>query len=252
MPVLSERRGHSGRILLIRLDRDAKRNAMDREMTLALDAALNTLDDDDTLWAGVLTGNGRAFSAGSDLSDPDRNHTERGGPYGLIRRQRRKPLIAAVDGLAYGGGFEMVLACDLVVASKRASFALPEVKRGLLALYGGVFRGARALPLNLARELVLTGEPIDAERATALGLVNRLCENGAALDAALELAERICANSPVAVRESLRVINQSIDASDALAWQLSAEAAAAVRASDDSREGIAAFLDKRPPRWSGR
>jgi enoyl-CoA hydratase/carnithine racemase len=238
-------------VLVIRLDRDDKRNAMDRAMTLALDAAMNRLEDDADLWAGVLAGNGRAFSAGSDLADPDRNHTERGGPYGLIRRERRKPLIAAVDGLAYGGGFEMVLACDMVVASRRASFALPEVKRGLLALYGGVFRGARALPLNLAREMVLTGDPIDAERAHALGLVNHLCADGAALDAALALAERVCANSPVAVRESLRVINQSIDTADALAWQLSAEAAAAVRASDDSREGINAFLEKRPPRWRG-
>jgi enoyl-CoA hydratase/carnithine racemase len=249
MPVLTESRG---RVLLIRLDRDAKLNAMDHAMTLALDAAMNQLEDDDAHWVGVLSGNGRAFSAGSDLADPDRNHTERGGPYGLIRRERRKPLIAAVDGLAFGGGFEMVLACDMVVASHRARFALPEVKRGLLALYGGVFRGARALPLNLAREMVLTGEPIDAKRAHALGLINRLCADGAAVDTALALANAICANSPVAVRESLRVVNQSIDASEELAWQLSGEAAAAVRASDDSREGIAAFLEKRAPRWRGR
>jgi enoyl-CoA hydratase/carnithine racemase len=248
MPVVTERRG---RVLLIRLDRDAKLNAMDHEMTLGLDTAMNRLEDEAEWWVGVLTGNGRAFSAGSDLADPDRNHTERGGPYGLIRRPRRKPLIAAVDGLAYGGGFEMVLACDLVVASRRARFALPEVKRGLLALYGGVFRSARALPLNLAREMVLTGEPIEAERAHALGLVNRLCDDGSALAEALALAEAICANSPVAVRESLRVINQTIDAGDALAWQLSAEAAAQVRASEDSREGIAAFLEKRAPNWHG-
>jgi enoyl-CoA hydratase/carnithine racemase len=246
MPVLTERRG---RVLLIRLDRDAKLNAMDHEMTLGLDAAMNLLEDDADAWAGVLTGNGRAFSAGSDLADPDRNSTERGGPYGLIRRDRKKPLIAAVNGLAFGGGFEMVLACDLVVASRQARFALPEVKRGLLALYGGVFRGARALPLNLAREMVLTGEAIDAERAFALGLVNRLCEPDAVLDTALALAQAICANSPVAVRESLQVINRSIEASDALAWQLSSEAATRVRASDDSREGIAAFLQKREPNW---
>ena len=249
MPVDTEVRG---RVLLIRLDRDAKLNAMDQAMTLGLDAAMNRLEDDDALWAGVLAGNGRAFSAGSDLADPDRNSTARGGPYGLIRRQRRKPLIAAVDGIAYGGGFEMVLACDLVVASRRARFALPEVKRGLLALYGGVFRGARALPLNLARELVLTGEPITAERAHALGLVNRLVEDGAALAEALALADTVCANSPVAVRESLGIVNQANEASDALAWQLSAEAAARVRASEDSREGIAAFLDKRAPVWRGR
>jgi enoyl-CoA hydratase len=249
MPVTTEARG---RVLLIALDRDAKLNAMDHAMTLGLDAAMNRLEDDDALWAGVLAGNGRAFSAGSDLADPDRNSTERGGPYGLIRRARRKPLIAAVDGLAFGGGFEMVLACDLVVASPQARFALPEVKRGLLALYGGVFRAARALPLNLAREMVLTGEPISAERAHALGLVNRLCADGEALVEALALAESICANSPVAVRESLGVLNQAIDAADALAWQLSGDAAARVRASKDSREGIAAFLDKRAPVWRGR
>ena len=249
MPVLSER---LGRVLLARLDRDAKLNAMDHAMTLGLDAAMNQLEDDAELWVGVLTGNGRAFSAGSDLADPDRNSTARGGPYGLIRRQRRKPLIAAVDGIAYGGGFEMVLACDLVVASRRARFALPEVKRGLLALYGGVFRAARALPPNLARELVMTGEPIDAPRAHALGLVNRLVEDGAALAEALALADTVCANSPVAVRESLGIVNQANEASDALAWQLSAEAAARVRASEDSREGIAAFLDKRAPVWRGR
>jgi len=249
MPVTTE---VHGRVLLVRLDRDAKLNAMDRAMTLGLDAAMNQLEDDEALWVGVLTGNGRAFSAGSDLADPDRNSTERGGPYGLIRRARRKPLIAAVDGLAYGGGFEMVLACDLVVASTRARFALPEVKRGLLALYGGVFRAARALPPNLARELVMTGEPIVAERAHALGLVNRLCAEGAAVDEALALAASICSNSPVAVRESLGVLNQAIEAADQLAWQLSGEAAARVRGSEDSREGIAAFLEKRAPLWRGR
>lgn len=249
MPVQIEVRD---RVLLIRLDRDAKLNAMDREMTLGLDAAMNRLEDDDALWVGVLTGTGRAFSAGSDLADPDRNTTERGGPYGLIRRDRRKPLIAAVNGLAYGGGFEMVLACDLVVAARSASFALPEVKRGLFALYGGVFRAARALPLNLARELALTGGPIDADRAHAFGLVNRLCDDATVVETALALAAEIGANSPVAVRESLRVINRSADLSDEAAWRLSADAAQTVRASDDSREGIAAFLDKRVPRWSGR
>ena len=249
MPVTTEVRGH---VLLVRLDRDAKLNAMDRDMTLGLDAAMNRLEDEEALWVGVLTGHGRAFSAGSDLADPDRNSTERGGPYGLIRRARRKPLIAAVNGLAFGGGFEMVLACDLVVASTRARFAVPEVKRGLLALYGGVFRAARALPPNLARELVMTGEPIGAARAHELGLVNRLCAEGAAVDEALQLAEAICANSPVAVRESLGVLNQAIEAADQLAWQLSGEAAARVRASEDSREGIAAFLDKRAPIWRGR
>ncbi|MBN8508189.1 MAG: enoyl-CoA hydratase/isomerase family protein [Burkholderiales bacterium] len=250
MPVRSEVR--DDRVLLVTLDRDEKLNAMDQAMTLGLDAAMNRLEDDDGLWLGVLTGAGRAFCAGSDLADPDRNATERGGPYGLIRRARRKPLIAAVNGLAYGGGFEIVLACDLVVAARSARFALPEVKRGLFALYGGVFRAAHALPPNVARELALTGEAVDAQRAFALGLVNRLCDDGAAVAAALELAATICANGPVAVRESLGVINGAIAAAEARAWALSAEAAATVRASADSREGIAAFLGKRPPRWTGR
>ncbi len=249
MPVTSERRG---RVLIIRLEREEKRNAMNGEMTRGLDAALDALEDDAELWVGVLTGGPRVFSAGSDMRDSAHNSTERGGPYGLIRRKRAKPLIAAVDGLAYGGGFEMVLACDLVVASTRASFALPEVKRGLFALYGGVFRAAHALPLNVARELALTGDPLSAERGERLGLVNALCEPDRAVDEALKLAERICANGPVAVRESLRVVNESLEAADARAWELSREAAEVVRKSEDTREGVAAFFEKRPPRWTGR
>jgi enoyl-CoA hydratase/carnithine racemase len=249
MPVTSERRG---RVLIVRLDRPEKRNAMNGEMTRGLDAAMNQLEDDPEIWVGVLTGATGVFSAGSDLRDGLHNSTERGGPYGVVRRRRTKPLIAAVDGLAYGGGFEMVLACDLVVASRAATFALPEVKRGLFALYGGPFRAAHALPQNVARELALTGDPLPAERAERLGLVNVLCEAGAAVDEAVRLAERICANGPVAVRETLRVINESIEAGDALAWQLTEGAAEAIRNAEDTREGVAAFFEKRPPRWSGR
>jgi len=249
MPVVRERRG---RVLIARLDRAEKRNAMNGEMTRGLDAALGELDEDPELWVGVLTGTAGVFSAGSDLRDGEHNDTERGGPYGLIRRKRAKPLIAAVDGLAFGGGFEMVLACDLVVAARNASFALPEVKRGLLALYGGIFRAAHALPLNVARELVLTGDALSAERAERLGLVNALCEPGCALDEALKLAERICSNGPIGVRASLRVLNESIDAGDALAWQLSREGGEAVRRAEDTLEGVAAFFEKRTPRWKGR
>jgi enoyl-CoA hydratase/carnithine racemase len=249
MPVTSERRG---RVLIVRLDRPEKRNAMNAEMTRGLDAAMNELEDDPELWIGVLAGASDVFSAGSDLRDGLHNSTARGGPYGVVRRERTKPLIAAVDGLAYGGGFEIVLACDLVVASRRASFALPEVKRGLFALYGGPFRAAHALPQNVARELALTGDPLRAERAERLGLVNVLCDPGRAVDEALRLAERICANGPIAVRETLRVINTSIEAGDALAWQLSEEAAEVIGKAEDTREGVAAFLEKREPRWKGR
>jgi enoyl-CoA hydratase/carnithine racemase len=249
LPVAVERRG---RVLIARLERAEKRNAMDGEMTRGLDAALSALDDEPELWVGILAGTDSVFSAGSDLRDGTHNDTQRGGAYGLIRRSRRKPLIAAVEGVAFGGGFEMVLACDLVVAGRSARFALPEVKRGLIALYGGIFRAAHALPLNIARELVLTGDALSAERAERLGLVNALCDDGGALEAALALAGRICANGPVAVRESLQVLNRSIEAGDALAWQLSAEATAAIGRAEDTREGVAAFLEKRPPRWTGR
>jgi enoyl-CoA hydratase len=249
MPVVSERRG---RALIVRLERPEKRNAMNGEMTRGLDAALGQLDDDPELWIGILTGTATVFSAGSDLRDGMNNQTERGGPYGVIRRPRTKPLIAAVDGLAYGGGFEIVLACDLVVASRQASFALPEVKRGLLALYGGIFRVAHALPLNVARELVLTGDALSAERAERLGLVNVLCEPGRVVDEALALAERICANGPIGVRQSLRVLNESIEEADARAWEITADAMRVVTEAEDTREGVAAFLEKRPPRWQGR
>ena len=249
MPVSSERRG---RILIAQLERAEKRNAMNGEMTRGLDAAMNQLEDDPALWVGILAGSNGVFSAGSDMRDSLHNSTERGGPYGVVRRKRAKPLIAAVDGLAFGGGFEIVLACDLVVASRAASFALPEVKRGLFALYGGVFRAAHALPLNIARELALTGDALSAERAERLGLVNVLCEPGRAVDEAIALAERICANGPVAVRESLRVLNESIEDGDALAWRLSSDAAEAVRKSEDTREGVAAFFEKRKPEWKGR
>jgi enoyl-CoA hydratase/carnithine racemase len=249
MPVTTERRG---RVLIARLDRPEKRNAMNAEMTRGLDAALNQLEDDAEAWVGVLTGMGGYFSAGSDLRDANNNSTERGGPYGVVRRARTKPLIAACEGLAFGGGFEMVLACDLVVASRSASFALPEVKRGVFALYGGPHRAAHALPLNVARELALTGDALGADRAERLGLVNVLCEPGRAVDEALALAARICANSPVSVRQSLRAINEALEAGDAPAWEISADAARVVRASEDTREGVAAFFEKREPRWTGK
>src|ERR1700679_2627629 len=160
--------------------REAKRNAVNRQLADELDAAFNLLEDDDGLWAGVLTGTGSVFCAGSDLTAGGDYVTERGGEYGLIRRRRDKPLIAAVEGPALGGGLELVLACDLVVAATTATFGLPEVRRGVVPTSAGLFRAPSTLPLNLASELILIGDSIDAERAHGAGLVNRLVEPGEA------------------------------------------------------------------------
>jgi enoyl-CoA hydratase len=242
----------TGRLLVVRMCREAKRNAVNRQLADELDAAFNLLEDDDGLWAGVLTGTGSVFCAGSDLTAGGDYVTERGGEYGLIRRRRRKPLIAAVEGPALGGGLELVLACDLVVASRTARFGLPEVSRGVVASCGALFRAPHALPANLARELLLTGEPIDADRAREAGLVNVVTEPGGAVPAAVALGERICANAPVAVQASLVAVNRWLAAAEEFGWQVTADAVAAIGASEDYREGIAAFLEKRPPRWTGR
>jgi enoyl-CoA hydratase len=154
------------RTLVISMHREHKRNAVDRALADAIDVALNLLDDDPDLWVGVLTGTSTVFSAGSDLACNGDYVTDRGGEYGVIRRERQKPLIAAVEGLALGGGFEIVLACDLVVASSTARFGLPEVSRGVLPTCGALFRGPTTLPLNLAREMILTGQPVSADRLT--------------------------------------------------------------------------------------
>jgi len=201
---------------------------------------------------GVLTGSPTGFSAGSDLTAGGDYVTARGGEYGLIRRRRTKPLIAAVEGPALGGGLEMVLACDLVVASSTARFGLPEVKIGVIPTCGALFRGPHALPLNLARELILTGDPIDAARAHAAGLVNVLVGPGDAVPAALALAERICANGPLAVRACLGAINELVDADDEVGWAATAAALDDIGDSDDAREGVTAFLEKRPPVWHAR
>jgi enoyl-CoA hydratase len=242
----------TGRLLVVRMCREAKRNAVNRQLADELDAAFNLLEDDDGLWAGVLTGTGSVFCAGSDLTAGGDYVTERGGEYGLIRRRRRKPLIAAVEGPALGGGLELVLACDLVVASRTARFGLPEVSRGVVASCGALFRAPHALPANLARELLLTGEPIDADRAREAGLVNVVTEPGGAVPAAVALGERICANAPVAVQASLVAVNRWLAAAEEFGWQVTADAVAAIGASEDYREGIPAFLEKRPARWTGR
>jgi enoyl-CoA hydratase/carnithine racemase len=248
--VLRRREGH---VLFVTMARAAKRNAIDRAMADALDNALNELDDDGELWVGVLTGTREVFSAGSDLTSGGDYVTARGGEYGIIRRDRRKPLIAAVEGPALGGGLEIVLACDLVVASTSATFGLPEVTIGVIPTCAGLFRAPRALPLNMAKQLILTGRPIDAQRAYEVGLVNVLAEPGtAAVEAALELADHICENAPVSVQECLAAVNRMVATDDDVGWGMTDRALAAVMESEDAREGVKAFLEKRPPVWLGR
>jgi enoyl-CoA hydratase/carnithine racemase len=247
--VQTHREGHT---LVVSMQRASKRNAVNRELADAIDAALDELDDDPDLWAGVLTGTTTVFSAGSDLTSGGDYVTTRGGEYGIIRRRRNKPLVAAVEGPALGGGLEIVLACDLVVASTSARFGLPEVTIGVVPTCAGLFRAPRALPLNVARELILTGQPIDADRAYAIGFVNRLTTPGEALPAALELCRLITANAPLSVQGCLHAINDRLADDDDRGWHLTVEAMAHLQGSHDAAEGVQAFLAKRQPHWTGR
>lgn len=245
-----------GHVAVVTIDRPEAANAVNGAVAQGLEAALDRVEEDGEIRVAVLTGTPPVFCAGADLKvmGTDRSgelSTARGGFAGVTRRERRKPLIAAVDGPAVAGGCEIVLACDLVVASSAARFGLPEVKRSLIAGAGGLLRLPRKIPLNIAMEAALTGDPISAERAAGFGLVNELCPAGTALEAAIALAERVAANAPVAVRESRRVLLGAAGREDAAAWELTRSAAAATMGSPDFREGVAAFFEKRPPRWTG-
>ena len=241
-----------GRVLIATISREAKRNALNPDITGPLDAAMNQLEDDPEIWCGILTGGKRYFSAGADLTIGPGPPTERGGLVGLITRHRTKPLIAAVEGFAVGGGLELVLCCDLVVAANNAYFGLPEVKRGLMPDFGGAFRVRNALPLNVAREMLLTGDNLPAVRAERLGFVNLLTEPGEALEGALSLAERICSNAPLAVRESMHMVNHGMLDNYEDAWERSDAAHARLVATEDVKEGLSAFFERREPRWTGR
>lgn len=241
----------AGLIWLLTLDRPDKRNAFDESLTAALDDALNAFEDDPVARVAVLTGGPSVFCAGTDVHRWAGEPTERGGPYGIAGRDLQKPVIAAVEGVAAGGGFEVALAATLIVASREATFSLPEVGLGLIAECGGLFRGPRALPLNLAREMALTGRPLSAARAYDVGLVNRVVEPGETVHQALDLAEAIIANAPLAVEESLRTLNDLYRHEDQAAWGNTERAKQVVRQSADAKEGVAAFLERRPPRWSG-
>jgi enoyl-CoA hydratase/carnithine racemase len=242
-----------GNVFVVTLNRPEKRNALDAAHAGAIDEAFDEFDRDQELRVAVLAGTADCFCSGADIAARVKGEqimTER-GLAGFTHRDRAKPVIAAVEGVAYGGGFELVLACDLVVASRGARFAMPEVKRGFVPAAGGAYRLGWALPGTTALELLLTGDPLPAERAHAYGLVTRLAEPGSALAAAVELARVIAGNAPLAV-QSLRKITQAARTlTDTEAMALLTEEYAALRQTRDYREGPRAFLEKRPPRWTG-
>lgn len=246
------------RLAVMTINRPKARNAIDGEVAQGIEDGIDRLEEDDDLWVGIITGVPPVFSAGADLKAVqaggfDQLHTERGGFAGITRRSRTKPLIAAVNGAALAGGCEIVLSCDLVVASTAASFGIPEVKRSLIAGAGGLLRLPMRLPFNMAMELALTGDPISAERAHHFGLVNQLCGEGEdVLGAAVGLAERICANAPLAVRASRQVMLGSFSGHEEDGWLRTGTSLSAVMASQDIAEGLAAFVEKRPPHWQGR
>ena len=240
-------------VLVITMNRPEARNAVNRALAEGVAAALDRLDDDPSLRVGILHGAGGTFCAGMDLkaflkgelpSIPGR------GLAGLTRKPPVKPLIAAIDGYALAGGFELALACDLVIANKDAKFGLPEVKRGLVAAAGGLIQLPRQIPSRLAMELVLTGDFVSASRAYDIGLINDVVE-GPSLDAALALAARIATNAPLALIASKKVIREQSDWSLAEIWDKQASIADPVRSSNDAREGASAFAEKRVPQWTG-
>ncbi len=253
--ILRERRG---KIEILTINRPDARNAIDAAVSNQLGAALEELAADDSIGAVLLTGAGdKAFSAGMDLKAFASGQMEAilgapGGFGGITRRHFPKPIVAAVNGAALAGGLEIVLSCDLVVAAEHATFGIPEVKRGLIAAAGGLFRLGKRLPLAVALELALTGDAISAQRALQVGLVNRVVAAEQLLDEALALAERIVENAPLAVRMSKDVLLRSLDLAEEDAWQVTDQAAAVVFTSEDAAEGALAFAQKRSPVWKGR
>jgi enoyl-CoA hydratase len=250
--VLTERRDG---VLIVTLNRPDQRNAVNAALAEGVGRAMEELDADPELQVGILWGAGKGFSAGMDLKAFVRGEAPYYGDRGfagIAQRPPEKPVIAAVEGFALAGGLEIVLSCDLVVAAAGARLGIPEVKRGLVAGAGGLMRLPRRMPYHLAMELALTGDPIDAERAAALGLVNAVVEPGTTLDAALELAQRITANGPLALIGSKRIMREQQDWTLQDMWSKQGEIAGPVNTSEDAREGATAFAEKRAPIWRGR
>lgn len=242
-------------VALVTIDREAARNAINSEVAQALELAVHRVEQDKDLRVAILTGAGnRSFCSGADLREVAEGRmatffTSAGGFAGFTRLTRTKPWIAAVNGVAFAGGLEIVLACDMIVACETAAFGLPEVKVGLVAGAGGVFRLPQKLPANIAAELILTGDVLTAERAQALGLVNRLCSSDRLIDEAIALAGKIASNSPSSVHQSMRILASTRHHAEGAGWSASDIAMVDITHSSDFVEGPAAFLERRPAIW---
>ncbi|ALJ19945.1 crotonase/enoyl-CoA hydratase family protein [Microbacterium sp. No. 7] len=258
--VLAHRDGH---ILTVTINRPEARNAVNMNVMIGIGEALEVAENDHDIWVVIITGAGdKSFCAGADLKaaargelTPTDDRVKAWGFAGFVEHHVSKPVIAAVNGFALGGGTEILLQCDLAVSIDTASFGLPEVKRGIYAGAGGAFRLGRQIPRKIAMEAMLTGEPISAQRALEVGLVNRVVPADQLTDAARDLAERICANAPLAVQVTKRIAQGITDGhrDDEVAdWERNAAEGEILLASDDTREGLAAFAEKRAPRWTGR
>lgn len=251
-----------GNVAIITLNRPEARNAINGDVAGALEAAIDQLEADDGVWVGILLANTAGqerpvFCAGADLKainsgDAARLNTDRGGFGGIVYRDRRKPIIVGVDGLATAGGCEIVLSADLVVASDRSAFGLAEVKRNLIAGAGGLFRLPRAIGRSAAMEVILTGDPLPASRAYELGLVNRVVAPDQVEATARELASRIAASAPLAVWASRRIVLASAYEDDATLIDMTNKEFGKILGSQDTKEGLTAFIEKRPPNWQGR
>ena len=245
------------RLAVITLNRPEARNAINGEVARGMEAALDQYEADDDLWAAILTANGTAFCAGADLKaiaagKGNELATKKGGFAGIVTRARTKPLIAAITGSALAGGTEIALSCDLIVCSEQTVFGLPEVKRSLVAAAGGLFRLPRAIGMAPALEMIMTGDPISAERAYQLGMVNKVVAADQVMAEARKLAERVSANAPLAVQASRRVAVGAFTEDEASLWKAGYAAFGSIVGTEDYKEGPRAFIEKRAPKWQGK
>lgn len=244
-------------IAIITIDRPEARNAVNGDVAKGIEESLDRYEEDDTLWVAILTGSGPIFCAGADLKAVSAGKaaglmTAKGGFAGFVQRKRTKPVIGAINGPALAGGCELSLACDLVVASKEAYFGLPEVKRALIAVAGGLIRLPKTIGPKLSMEMILTGEPIDAKRAYELGMVNRLAAPDQVLPVAIALAEKIAENAPLAVQASRNLASRAFSDEEETLWNDGFTAMIENMMTEDAKEGPLAFIEKRAPRWKAK